>query len=983
MSVKKFKFVSPGIFINEIDNSFIPRAPENMGPVIIGRTRTGPGMTPVKINSFSEFVQTFGNPVAGGAGGDVWRDGNTVGPTYAAYAAQAYLNSGVGPVTMMRLLGDQHDSYSTNGEAGWTTQNALGATATGGAYGLFVFNSQSSAPASGKVSTGSLAAVWYMNDAQIVLSGTIRVSDTLASGTALMINDLGSDLTFRAKITSGSTTIKETTFNFNRESDIYIRKVFNTNPQAVNSAHTETTTPYWLGQTFDQNLDRVYGSSQSSGSYYAMICGVSSGSHGYHNMKMGFQNSKTGFFVSQDTSTDTANYKPKSMQNLFRFVSLEAGEHIQSAFKLSIEDVRLAANPDVDPYGTFSVVLRNIKDTDNAIQVVERYSNLNLNPNSPDYIARRIGDAYATWSDSERRYRHFGNHKNQSKYIYVEMNMDVDEGTTDAEYVPAGVLGHPRPVSFNLMSGTTGDVHEFGDTTGYGITGYTKFGHAMIAGSGSINGAITPSLKYGTGSFIYNGPAVVGASAGPTDSGTPAVEGRNEFTGSVQFPRLLLRNSASDGGMADPTNAYFGVLTTRGATSTVYDESVPDMLRALPADISVDTWDANSTSTELSFQFSLDDIKIDTATGIGYFHSGSRLAGTSLSAVSSSFGELLDKGYNKFTTCFAGGFDGIDITEKEPFRNTKLDDGTELSNYAYNTVKRALDICSDPEYVEMNLLTMPGITNTGLTDHAMKICEERGDALAIIDLDSGYVPFTENTATVANRRGSVSSVISSLKTRRINTSYGCAYYPWVQIRDSIDGDVLWAPPSIVALGAMANSQRKAELWFAPAGFNRGGLTDGAAGIPVTNVRERLSSKDRDDLYTYNVNPIASFPAEGIVIFGQKTLQAERSALDRINVRRLMIYLKKEVSRRAATVLFDQNVQATWDRFKALVEPLLSSVKTRFGLTEYRLILDDSTTTPDLIDQNVLYAKILLKPARSIEYIAVDFVIAPTGASFDD
>ena len=281
----------------------------------------------------------------------------------------------------------------------------------------------------------------------------------------------------------------------------------------------------------------------------------------------------------------------------------------------------------------------------------------------------------------------------------------------------------------------------------------------------------------------------------------------------------------------------------------------------------------------------------------------------------------------------------------------------------------------------MNLLTVPGVTNTGLTDHAMNICEERGDALAIVDLANGYVPFTENTDSVANRRGSVSSVISSLKSRRLNTSYGCAYYPWVQIRDSIDGDVLWA--SIVALGTLANSQRKSELWFAPAGFNRGGLTDGAGGIPVLNVRERLSSKERDDLYTFNVNPIASFPAEGIVIFGQKTLQADRSALDRINVRRLMIFLKKEVSRKAAQVLFDQNVQATWDRFRALVEPLLSSVKTRFGLTEYRLILDESTTTPDLIDQNVLYAKILLKPARAIEYIAVDFVIAPTGASFDD
>jgi len=966
MSVKKFKFVSPGIFVNEIDNSFIPSAPENMGPVIIGRTRTGPALRPVKIHSFSEFVQVFGNPIAGAGGGDVWRDGNTVGPTYASYAAQAYLNSGVGPVTMMRLLGDQHDSYSTGGKAGWTTENALGATTTGGAYGLFVFNSASMAPASGKVATGSLAAVWYMNDAKIVLSGTIRESNTETSGTAALMHDMGSNLTFRAKITSGSTTVKETTFNFDRSSDLYIRKVFNTNPQAVNAQHTETVTPYWLGQTFDQNLDRVYGASQSSGSYYAMIAGVASGSYGYHNMQMGFQISKTGWFVSQDTSTDTANYKPKSMQKLFRLNSLDAGEHTQNSFKVSIEDIRLAGNPDIDPYGTFSVVLRNLKDTDNAVEVVERYSNLSLNPNSPNYIARRIGDAYTTWSDSESRFRHYGNHPNQSKYIYVEMNMDVDEGTTDPEYIPAGALGHPRPTGFKIFSGSSGDVGAFDSILRPGDGG-ESMGHSMIAGYGSIPGNLA-TAEGGTGSFAVRSAA--------------GSDGRY-FTGSVEFPRLLLRNSASDGGMSDVTNAYFGVLTTRGATSTVYDESVPDMLRALPADISAASWDPNDTSTEYSFQFSLDDVKIDTATGIGYWYSGSRAAGTSLSAVSSSFGEILDKGYNKFTTVFAGGFDGLDVTEKEPFRNTKLDDNTELANYAYHTVKRALDTCADPEYVEYNLLTMPGITNTGLTDHAMKICEQRGDALAIVDLDSGYVPFTENTSTVANRRGSVSSVISSLKSRRLNTSYGCAYYPWVQIRDTIDGDTLWAPPSVVALGTMANSHRKAELWFAPAGFNRGGLTDGAGGIPVTNVRERLSAKDRDDLYTYNVNPIASFPAEGIVIFGQKTLQASRSSLDRINVRRLMIYLKKEVSRKAAQVLFDQNVQATWDRFKALVEPLLSSVKTRFGLTEYRLILDESTTTPDLIDQNVMYAKILLKPARAIEYIAVDFVIAPTGASFDD
>ena len=179
------------------------------------------------------------------------------------------------------------------------------------------------------------------------------------------------------------------------------------------------------------------------------------------------------------------------------------------------------------------------------------------------------------------------------------------------------------------------------------------------------------------------------------------------------------------------------------------------------------------------------------------------------------------------------------------------------------------------------------------------------------------------------------------------------------------------------------SEKKSEIWFAPAGFNRGGLTEGAAGIPVSNVSERLVSRDRDTLYEANINPIASFPSSGIVVFGQKTLQERQSALDRINVRRLVIFLKKRISVLSTQILFEQNVQATWNRFIGLIDPLLANVKSRFGLTDYRLILDESTTTPDLIDQNILYAKIMIKPARAIEYIAIDFVIMSTGASFDD
>ena len=174
-----------------------------------------------------------------------------------------------------------------------------------------------------------------------------------------------------------------------------------------------------------------------------------------------------------------------------------------------------------------------------------------------------------------------------------------------------------------------------------------------------------------------------------------------------------------------------------------------------------------------------------------------------------------------------------------------------------------------------------------------------------------------------------------------------------------------------------------ELWFAPAGFTRGGLSEGAAGIPGTNVRLQLTSRERDRLYSANINPIASFPAEGLVVFGQKTLQVTPSALDRINVRRLLIHLKKEVSRIAATTLFEQNVQATWNRFAGQVEVFLNDVKAGLGLTDFRVVLDETTTTPDLVDRNILYAKVFLKPARAIEFIALDFIITDTGASFAD
>jgi phage tail sheath protein FI len=238
--------------------------------------------------------------------------------------------------------------------------------------------------------------------------------------------------------------------------------------------------------------------------------------------------------------------------------------------------------------------------------------------------------------------------------------------------------------------------------------------------------------------------------------------------------------------------------------------------------------------------------------------------------------------------------------------------------------------------------------------------------------------------TDVSKLGSVSDAVSKVKQRNFNSSFACSFYPWVQISDNLNGgQLVWVPPSVAAVGAIGKSQANSEIWFAPAGFNRGGLGSlgGSRGPSVLQARQRLDSSERDRLYEVNINPIATFPAEGIVIFGQKTLQANASALDRINVRRLVLYLKSQVSNVARNLLFDQNVQSTWNRFKGEVEPLLADTQARFGLTGYKLVLDETTTTADLIDRNVMYAKIYIKPARAIEYIVVDFVITRTGADF--
>jgi hypothetical protein len=999
MAARKFKFISPGIYTNEVDESIIEPVPPILGPTIIGRTRKGPAMRPVTVENYQQFVETFGHPVGGPEGVDVWRENVPLGPTYAAYAAKAWLNAAVSPVTVVRTLGEEHESRTDGGTlAGWRTTQ-LGASATslesaaGGAWGLWVFDSGSLkgrdtagvlAGTDGTFATGTLAAVWYTQSGSIMmLSGSDRSGNTAVTGTAIAIKSQDVNNVFKCvlknHVATGETlgSFRTFEFDFANPGGRYIRDVFNTNPVMTNSdvvtsgEVTEQKDKYWLGETFERAVKE---GTTSTDSQFGIILPMISGTANWANRQNNFVNPKTGWFFSQDFGANANHSAPDTATKLFRFVSRDYGMEGHKV-KIAIEDLKASPNTLV-PFGSFTVAIYPIGATDKAakFEALERYTNCNLNPNSPNYIASRIGDKHLSWSYSLEKHTEYGQYNNKSKYIRVEMNPALDIDFNPAS-LPFGVTGPIRPQTVFYESGSVAFTDKFyQNTTATHIETYGSGN--CIAGSDATTHIKQPTND---GAFIDVGRI---AGNGRKATGIP-------FSGTFPFPGVSLRSSSADGpGPGPGSDAFFGVSTSTTKGVKTPDHGITDYLRGFPFHTTVagrfDELTGLPVGSEYSWVFSLDDVRLNTLTGDGEWVSGSRADGTSVTAVSSSYKKVLDS-HDRFWTVMAGGHDGYDITEAEPLRNSQWTAGstTKYSHYAYNTVDRAIQTVADADVVEYNILTVPGVTNTDITDRVLEVAEERADALAIIDLPDVFTPSTENTESFSTNLGTVDSVVSAIQTRDLNTSYGCTYYPWVQIKDTRTNVLVYSPPSVVALGTMASSEAVSELWFAPAGFNRGGLTEGSAGLPVVSVSERLTQKQRDKLYENNINPIARFPSEGIVIFGQKTLQATDSALDRINVRRLLVYLKKEVSRMSTQVLFDNNVPATWTRFTSMVNPFLQSVKSRFGLTDYRVILDETTTTPDLVDRNIMYAKIYLKPARSIEFIALDFIITKSGASFED
>ena len=308
----------------------------------------------------------------------------------------------------------------------------------------------------------------------------------------------------------------------------------------------------------------------------------------------------------------------------------------------------------------------------------------------------------------------------------------------------------------------------------------------------------------------------------------------------------------------------------------------------------------------------------------------------------------------------AGGSVTFGVAGADYYEN--IDTGANIQGLDQADYTQSISLLGNQDEYQFNVITAPGLIigkSTATITKLINMVQERGDALAVVD------PAIYG-ATLATMTSNASTY---------NSSYAATYAPWLQTTDPDSGQLVWVPSSTMIPGVYAYNDSVSEAWFAPAGLNRGGLAT------VVRPERKLSQANRDTLYQGKVNPIATFPGAGTVVFGQKTLQTKASALDRINVRRLLIELKSYISQVSDNLVFEQNTIATRNAFLSQVNPYLESVQQRQGLYAFKVIMDTSNNTADVIDRNQLIGQIYLQPTKTAEYILLDFNVLPTGATF--
>lgn len=821
------RIVTPGVYTREIDQSFLPQSIRAIGAAIVGPTVKGPALVPTTVSSYAEFERIFGG----------YTD-----ESYVPFVVQDYLRN-AGNITVTRLL--YEDGYSL-------PEGVIAVTAESGSV---------------EVVTHLLHPTQPVNVAADLLDESVLADDVSGSFAIALSGSYPANLNTDVPGFSGAFGLYPVTGTPISASIVatdnnYISKVFGRTPKSneypvyVQYEHNNITSLF-------NNLGDVDVAAEVLTDY---------------DFSQNYQTAATPWITSQLIGSTTLN--------LFKFHTLSHGTAVNYETKIGIRNIRLASEvADPNGYGTFTVEVRrvntaavpplyksvyNSNDTDLQPDIVETFQNVNLDPDSPRYIARIIGDRF-TSLDALGNIVDNGDYTNASQLVRVEVSEAVANKTADSTLIPFGFRALQSPIP--------------NTSTGANLAAATFNTSQVVGGVYNANN---------THGFNFN---------------------------------------------AAPNLAYLAPIPTNGATTgNNTDFYLGDVLQSADAG-----FPTPATAYSGSLQAAI-------------------LAGTFSSNVATST--------RNFVVPMQGGFDGAQPNLPKfaggniTATNTFGFDCSGTSTPGTLSYKKAFALLSNTDYYDMNMLLTPGIIHSlhsNVSNSARQLCETRQDTFYITDL----VELEDPIATAISTANGIDS------------SYAAAYYPWVKILDPRNNRPTWVPPSVVMPGVIAFNDSTSAPWYAPAGLNRGGLTI------ATQTYRNLNPTQKGQLYEARINPIANFPNLGIAVWGQKTLQARPSALDRVNVRRLLIAVKKFIASATQFLVFEQNTDATRKRFEAIVNPYLDGVKQQQGLFAFRVKMDASNNTPDLIDQNILYGQLFLQPTRTAEFIILDFNIQPTGAQFPD
>ena len=804
------RIVSPGVFTVEKDLSYLPQGIGQIGAALIGPTLKGPAFVPTVVEGYNDFITKFGGGYE---------------QSYLPYTAKSYLTN-AGSATIVRVLGS--GGYSLDFPVALVATGSYGKRLISVLHPTFVVTSADTVDLFNKSTLASNTSGSFV----LTVSGAFTTDTSAFTGNATDENGTP----FSASIDPSSTS--------------YIGDLYGYNPYGTHAVYNYV----------------AFGKSASSSlaAFPATSLIIETGSAADWDFTQDYLEASTPWITSQKIGAVTTD--------LFRFHTLSHGIHSNYEVKVGIANVRAAGTIAGSDYGDFDVIIRYVdqskiygspftyEDDDLRPNVVESFK-CNLDPNSPRYIARVIGDRYVTITSAGKVVVN-GDYSNKSNFVRVEVTDSVSNAGTSPTLVPFGfrALKTPIPSTFTQPAAATLVTDQ---TSGGAYSKRVYFGFDF--------GMTT------TDNFNYLKP--LPASNVTVGSNTDFYLGDYNQNAGANFPTA--------------TTAYSGSVNLTSNTS------------------------------------------IDT---------------------------------RKFIVPFQGGFDGHKphLQKKTGTHivagNTQGFDISTSTAAGYTSYKKALDTISNSDEFDINMVALPGVVHSlhsPITSYAKTMVEDRGDAFFVMDA----VGLDDN----------ISTAISTVEG--FDSNYVASYYPWVKILDMDRNKPVWVPPSVVLPGVLAFNDRVAAEWFAPAGLNRGGLTE------VIEVKTRLTHSERDELYEARINPIAVFPSTGVCVWGQKTLQGRPSALDRINVRRLLIAAKKFIASATRYLVFEQNTTQTRTRFLNIVTPYLESIQQRQGLYAFRVIMDESNNTPDIIDRNILYGQLFLQPAKTAEFIILDFNIQSTGAAF--